>query len=250
RNSMTAPLAEETEAKSMSWPCRALAGKLGHSRRTACPPRSRSGTPRSDASRATRSATSNAPSAAWATSATPMRRRMRSAVEPERAGHWANTNPASVNGRLRSSLPSGHRGGDRPDDDEGSTHQRPRPHHLVEEDRSEGHGGQRLGGGEDRRADGSQPAQPAEQADERPRREDAHPQDQRPLTSPMRHGCSAGGESERRQTEGGPRADPHGSGQRVRSTKDGFGADEVQGDGEGRADRQEGAQAIDGNASA
>src|SRR5438093_12348720 len=178
RNSMTAPLAEETDAKSMSWPCRARAGKLGHSRRTACPPRSRSGTPRSDASRATRSATSNAPSAAWATSATPMRRRMRSAVEPERAGHWANTNPASVNGRLRSSLPSGHRGGDRPDDDEGSTHQRPRPHHLVEEDRSEGHGGQRLGGGEDRRADGSQPAQPAEQADERPRREDAHPQDQ------------------------------------------------------------------------
>ena len=46
RNSITSRLADATEAKSMSWSWRARCGYRGQSRRTACPPRSFSGTPR------------------------------------------------------------------------------------------------------------------------------------------------------------------------------------------------------------
>jgi len=55
------PFADETDAKSRSWPWRARGGKSGQRSRTAWPPSSRSGTRRSAASRATRPARSKAP---------------------------------------------------------------------------------------------------------------------------------------------------------------------------------------------
>src|SRR6266540_2319264 len=55
---MTAPFAEDTEAKSMSWPDRARGGKSGVRSRMACPPMRRSGTLRSAARRAVRAAVS------------------------------------------------------------------------------------------------------------------------------------------------------------------------------------------------